>query len=141
MKMIELLAKIANNEVEDGAIIKFVDRCDEVVHLSYDGAFDAFYDIHGDQLGDYYEISKPFLNLDIEYIPPKNILYTIKLNIRGLKNICVNLNKATNEIVLGSNFDNQQFQAHFTKAEMQNIQSLREFLEDVTGKYELIKVY
>ena len=141
MKMVELLAKVAKGEIEDGAVIRYVNYRNEVVYYTYNDDEQTFYDKNRKTLNTRHEICASFLNLDAEYIPPQSIPYAIKLNIRGLKNIYVNLNKATNEIVLNDNFNNSQYQTHFSKAEMQNIQSLHEFLEDVAGKYEIFKTY
>ena len=52
----------------------------------------------------------------------------------------VNYQRLTGKIHLGSPGNTNFVQTSFTKSEMKSIKTVREFLEDMQGKYELIEV-
>ncbi|MCJ0598034.1 hypothetical protein MMJ46_12365, partial [Enterococcus cecorum] len=89
-------------------------------------------------------ITQPFLNLEVELIPPKEKKYLVKLHIKGLLNIRNYLNYYNDGIKqwieLGNDLVQGFYQTCFTKQELQSIKLVREFLEDMQGKYELIEV-
>ena len=83
-----------------------------------------------------------FLNFDVELIPPKEKKYLVKLNIRWLPQPFEYLNyfELGKCVMIDRETGNESYKTHFTKKELQSIQPVREFLEDLDGKYELIEV-
>lgn len=144
MKMIEVLNMMAKGEIKEGTKLKFVDSCNEIVSYIYDEEMNAFYDEAQYDLGSEGEICGPFLNKKVELIPPKEKKYLVKLHIKGLLNIRNYLNYYNDGIKqwieIGNNLVQGFYQTRFTKQEMQDIKLVREFLEDMEGKYELIEV-
>lgn len=143
MKMIEVLQKLANGEIKDQTTLKIYDP--HVLHTyTFEGKYNSFYSNtkYRRELGGYFKISGDFLNYEVELIPPKEKKYLVKLTIRGIndENTYLNRNRKRNVIFLSDNFEGQYSQTKFTKQEMQDIQPVREFLEDMEGKYELIEV-
>ena len=82
------------------------------------------------------------LNQEVELIPPKEKKYLVKFNMRGLDRGLAYLNytKLRNCVIIQGKVDCVTYKTHFTKSELQTIQPVREFLEDMEGKYELIEV-
>jgi hypothetical protein len=84
------------------------------------------------------------LNQEVKLIPPKEKKYFVKLNIRGLKEHFRYLNyykkNDIDGILIYTKTCSDIAKTNFTKSELQSIQLVREFLEDMEGKYELIEV-
>ncbi|CAI3391007.1 hypothetical protein CIRMBP1196_02242 [Enterococcus cecorum] len=142
MKMIEVLIKLANGEIKDGSILKIVDEYDELYRYEYYNPYRGFKNEVDDRIEDHFFLDKDFLNLEVELIPPKPKKYLVKLNIRGLKGHFRYLNyyKKNDSIEINSKRCTDSAKTHFTKDELQSIQPVREFLEDMEGKYELVEV-
>ncbi|MDZ5548442.1 hypothetical protein [Enterococcus cecorum] len=143
MKMIEVLQKVANGEIKDQTTLKIYDH--HVLHTyTFEGKYNSFYSNtkYRRELGGYFKISGDFLNYEVELIPPKEKKYLVKVNIKGLiKGLTVlNYQRLTGKIHLGSPGDTNFVKTSFTKSEMQSIKLVREFLDDMQGKYELIEV-
>lgn len=143
MKMIEVLQKVANGEIKDQTTLKIYDP--HVLHTyTFEGKYNSFYSNtkYRRELGGYFKISGDFLNYEVELIPPKEKKYLVKVNIKGLiKELTVlNYQRLTGKIHLGSPGDTNFVKTSFTKSEMQSIKLVREFLDDMQGKYELIEV-
>lgn len=145
MKMIEVLDLMAKGEIKEGTILKFVDSCNEIVSYIYDEEMNAFYDEAQYDLGSEGEICGPFLNKKVELIPPKEKKYLVKFNMRGLRSdideFCyLNYVKKYEYVDVDDKTQTVSHKTRFTKQELQSIQPVREFLEDMQGKYELIGV-
>lgn len=134
MKIIEVLNMIAKGEIEKGT--KFI-------------LGDNLYIFNGDRFkaGNFYLGGRIFLNArdlnrEVDLILPKPKKYLIKLTIKGIndENTYLNLNRKRNTLFLSDNYEGQYYQRKFTTQEMQDIQLVRELLEDMEGKYELIGV-
>lgn len=143
MKMIEVLIKLANGEIKDQTTLKIYDP--HALHTyTFEGKYNSFYSNtkYRRELGGYFKISGDFLNYEVELIPPKPKKYLVKLNIRGLLEHFAYLNYCENSgrVNLHDKDDYGIYKTQFTKQEMQDIQLVREFLEDMQGKYELIEV-
>ena len=140
MKMIDVLNMMAEGNLKEGTILKFVDSCNEIVSYMYDEEMNAFYDEAQYDLGSEGEICGPFLNKKIELIQPKK--YLVKLNIRWLPQPFEYLNyfELGKCVMIDRETGNESYKTQFTKQELQSIQPVREFLEDMEGKYELIEV-
>ena len=85
-----------------------------------------------------------FLNFEIDLIPPEEKKYWIKFNMRGLMDgreyLNLDYDKRGYECIhLNSKYETSSIQTRFTKSELQSIKAVREFLEDMEGKYELIE--
>lgn len=145
MKMIEVLDLMAKGEIKEGTILKFVDSCNEIVSYIYDEEMNAFYDEAQYDLGSEGEICGPFLNKKVELIPPKEKKYLVKFNMRWLRSDIgetryLNYVKKYEYVHIAGKAQNLSHKTQFTKQELQSIQPVREFLEDMEGKYELIEV-
>lgn len=144
MKMIEVLNMMAEGTLKEGTMLEFVDSCNEIVSYIYDEEMNAFYDEAQYDLGSEGEICGPFLNKKVELIPPKEKKYLVKFNMRGWKECFRYLNYYEKNESIELNTKSCGYgdfaKTHFTKQEMQDIQLVREFLEDMEGKYTLIEV-
>ena len=149
MKMIEVLQKVANDEIKDQTILDVYDHTGDIYTYTFDEEFKAFYDEYDNEMAGDFEISNKFLNYEVDLIPPKEKKYLIKLNVKWLKSSFSHVNyvnRGTDQYVLIGDSENLGssdfgcYQTRFTKAELQSIQPVREFLEDMEGKYELIEV-
>ena len=147
--MIDVLIKLANDEIKDKMILDVYDHTGDIYTYTFDEKFKAFYDECEDELGGDFEISNKFLNYEVELITPKEKKYLIMLNARNLKpnNSFVNyfIDGFNQYVILGTKADFRSeklgfYQTKFTEKELQSIQPAREFLEDMAGKYELIGV-
>lgn len=82
------------------------------------------------------------LNIEVDLILPKPKKYLVKFNMRGLKENEMYLNYQTENdyVQIADKKQNLSYKTHFTKSELQSIKLVREFLEDMEGKYQLIEV-
>ena len=142
LKMIDVLVKQANKEIGHGTILKTIDEKLFGKRTTFEFKFieDNFYHEEGLTLEDLYSFDTDFLNSEVELILQEEKEYLIKVNVRGLAP-CEYLNylKPVKGIVLSDRAQNGSYKTHFTKKEMQEIKPVREFLEDMEGKYQLIE--
>ena len=145
MKMIEVLVKQANKEIGDGTILRILDEklFGKRTRTTFEFKFieDNFYHEEGFTLEDLYSFDTDFLNSEVELIPQEKKKYLIKVNVRGLAASCEYLNylKPVKGIVLSGRSQSNGYKTRFTKKEMQDIKQVREFLQDMEGKYQLIE--
>ncbi|CAI3252810.1 hypothetical protein CIRMBP1284_01832 [Enterococcus cecorum] len=134
MKLIEVLQKVANGEIEKGT--KFI-------------LGDNLYIFNRDRFraGNFYLDGRIFLNArdlnrEVDLIPPKEKKYLVKFNMRWWieRFSYLNYYEKNESIELNTKQSSVFCKASFTKDELQSIQPVREFLEDMEGKYELIEV-
>lgn len=143
MKMIDVMIKLANGWIEDQTTLKI---CDPHVSHTYtfEGKYNSFYSNtkYRRELGGHFKTSGDFLNYEVELIPPKEKKYLVKFNMRGLRNgrEYLNYDEHSGYVSLNNKCETSSIQARFTKKELQSIQQVHEFLEDMKGKYELIEV-
>ena len=142
MKMIDVLNMMAKGEIKDQTILDVYDHTGDIYTYTFDEEFKAFYDEYDNEMAGDFEISNKFLNYEVELIPPKPKKYLIKLTIKGINNENTYLNRSRkkNVIFLSDSFEGQYTQTKFTKQEMQGIKPVKEFLDDMKGKFELIEV-
>lgn len=146
MKMIDVLNMMAKGEIKEGSKLKiggntysYIDTyTDDDGYCSFvneEGYSDTF-------LEDEEMITQSFLNSDVDLIPPKEKKYLVKFNMRGLNEYFTYLNysKLRNCVMIDNKSEDEIHKIHFTKSELQSIQPVREFLEDMQGKFELIEV-
>lgn len=145
MKMIEVLNMIAEGKIKEGTklviggnVYSYIDTytCDSgCSFVNEEGYSDTF--LEKEEM-----ITQPFLNLEVELIEPKPKKYLVKFNMRGLKEPFRYLNYIENDEFVHIN-DKRGItfaKNSFTKDELQSIQLVKEFLEDMEGKFELIEV-
>lgn len=143
MKMIDVMIKLANGWIEDQTTLKIYDH--HVSHTyTFERKYNSFYSNtkYRRELGGHFKTSGDFLNYEVELIPPKEKKYLIKVNVQGLHEDFSYLNyfEEKNQITIYEKDTYEIYKIHFTKSEMQSIKPVREFLEDMEGKYELIEV-
>ena len=143
LKMIDVLVKQANKEIGHETILRILDEGLFGKRPTFEFKFieDNFYHEEGSTLEDLYSFDTDFLNSEVELILQEEKEYLIKVNVRGLAP-CEYLNylKPAESVVLSDRAQNGSYKTHFTKKEMESIKPVREFLEDMEGKYQLIEV-
>ncbi|CAI3487133.1 hypothetical protein CIRMBP1229_02228 [Enterococcus cecorum] len=144
MKMIEVLQLISEGKIKDQTTLEIYDPIDKLYTYTFNGKFKAFYSNtkYSEELSCYFKLNEDFLNFDVELIPPKEKKYLVKFNMRGLKENYRYLNYIESDECAHINDKRCTTidKTKFTKDELQSIQPVREFLEDMEGKYELIEV-
>lgn len=141
MKLIEVLQKVAEGKIKKGT--KFI-------------LGDNLFIFNGDRFkaGNFYLGGRIFLNArdlnrEVDLIPPKPKKYLIKLNAKWLKSSLSHVNyvnRGTGQYVIigdGENLGSTDFgcyQTQFTEKEMESIKPVKEFLDDMQGKYMLVEV-
>lgn len=137
MEMINVLKLMAKGKIKEGTKLEFDG-------YEYEFSEDHFEDGLGNWLEDIHEISASFLNLEVDLIP-KEKKYLVKFNMRGLRNDinefcylnyveryeCVDIDDKTQTV---------SHKTMFTKQELKSIKPVKEFLEDLQGKFKLIEV-
>lgn len=144
MKMIDVMIKLANGEIKDQTILKIYDHAGTLYPYTFEGKYNSFYSNtkYRRELGGHFKTSGDFLNYEVELIPPKEKKYLVKFNMRGLRNgrEYLNYDEHGGYVSLNNKCETSSIQARFTKKELQGIQQVHEFLDDMKGKYELIEV-
>ena len=145
MKMIEVFDLMAKGGIKECTKLKIGYKIYDYINDYTESDDCSFVNKENDGtnlLEDNELITKSFLNYDVELIPPKEKKYLVKFNMRGLRDERVYLNYTClkNYVELNSWVETTNLKTHFTKDELQSIQPVREFLEDVEGKYELVEV-
>ena len=128
MKMIDVFNMLAKDKIKERTILLF-DGC------QYRYVNNHFEDDSGHWLDNIHAITPYFLNQEVLMIFPKEKKYLIKV-----KNWYLTYDLDENNVVLATKRVAMFRKSHFTKSETQSIQPVREFLEDMQGKYELIEV-
>lgn len=135
MKIIDVLNMVAKGEIEKGTkfilndnLFIFNGRMFESNELTY--------------LENCIFLNEKDLNKEVDLIPPKPKKYLIKVNVHGLREDFAYLNyfERINRVMIHDKDDCGIYKTQFTKQEMQDIQLVREFLDDMQGKFELIEV-
>lgn len=131
MKMIEVLQKVANGEIKKGTWFVLGENS-----YTFNG---NVFRANQAQGGWGIPLSAHDLNKDINLIEPKKFL--VKVNIRGLQErfTYLNYDKNSEHVHLHDKYGVSSVQSEFTEDELQSIKPIREFLEDMQGKYELIE--
>lgn len=141
MKMIEVFDLMAKKEIKHETLLIVYSESVGYVY-KYDKLYRTFLNDDSKRMEEDFVFGDDFLNFDVKLIPPKEKKYLVKFNMRGLDNECKYLNYSSSRksVILNIKISNRAFQTHFTKSELQSIQLVREFLEDMQGKFELIEV-
>ena len=145
MKMIDVLVKQANKEIKEGTILKVTDEALFGKKSVFEFNKAHFCSEERLTVEELCLFDTDFLNSEVELIPPKEKKYLVKFNMRGLRSdideFCyLNYVKAYEYVDVDDKKQTVSHKTRFTKQELQSIQPVREFLEDMQGKYELIEV-
>lgn len=142
MKLIDVINKWANNEIENETKLIVYDEAGRRYDYIFDARSDEFYDKYGNTLGGNPMMSIDYLTYEVKIIPPEEKKYLISVHIKGLirELTVINYHRLLGKISLDSPSDTNFVQTSFTKSEMQSIEPIREFLDDMKGKYTFIEV-
>ena len=140
--MIDVLVKLANGEIKDGTLLKIVDEKYDAKQSAFEFSGGYFYHEEDFSLEGLYSFDFDFFNREVELIPPKEKKYLVKFNMRGLQERFTYLNYGENSryVHLHDKYGASSVQTEFTEDELQSIQPVKEFLDDMQGKFELIEV-
>lgn len=144
MKLIDVFVKQASKEIKEGTVLRVPDEGlfgkKSVFEFEFYGG--SFYGEEMSSVEELYPLDTDFLNREVELIPPKEKKYLIKVNVRGLIKPYgyLNYSKEKGGVVLSTEISNFDYKTHFTQEEMRSIKPVREFLEDMEHRHELIEV-
>lgn len=143
MKLIDVFVKQANKEIKEGTILRVPDGelFGKKSVFEFEFHEGSFYGEEMLSVEELYPLDTDFLNREVELIPQEEKEYLIKVNVRGLPVSCEYLNylKPVKGVVLSGRSQSNGYKTRFTKKEMQDIKQVREFLEDMEGKYQIIE--
>ena len=143
MKMINVFKLMADNVIKDKTeIVIYYDS--EAYVYKYHKLYQTFLNEDSKRMEEEFVFGVDFLNFEVDLIPPEEKKYWIKFNMRGLRDGREYLNLAYDKrgyecVHLNSKYETSSIQTRFTKSELQSIKAVREFLEDMNGKYELVE--
>lgn len=142
MKLIDVVNKWVNNEIENETKLVVYDEAGRRYVYTFDARSDEFYDKYGNTLSANPMMSIDYLTYEVKIVPPEEKKYLISVHIKGLirELTVINYHRLLGKIVLGSVGDTNFVQTSFTKSEMQSIEPIRAFLDDMKGKYTFIEV-
>lgn len=147
MKMIDVLGKLANGEIKDKSTL-LVESGEETFEYVYYERHQVFRGRCCSTLEDDFGIDKNFLNLEVELVEPKEKKYLIVLKARGVRHVYNYVHYCRDEYLQWIEFGGTEFDGEcegisrkvvFTKKEMQEIDLLKMFLEDMGGTLELVE--
>ena len=141
MKMIEVFDLMAKKGIEhETQLIVYYESVGYV--YKYHKLYRTFLNDDSKRMEEDFVFGDDFLNFDVKLIPPKEKKYLVKFNMRGWieRFSYLNYDEKNESIELNTKQSRVFCKASFTKSELQSIQPVREFLEDMEGKYELIEV-
>lgn len=78
MKMIDVIVKLANGEIEDQTVLKIYDPMGKVNTYTFNGETKTFYNGYMELY--FFKLDDKFLNFDVKLIPPKSKKYYLRLN-------------------------------------------------------------
>ena len=90
MKVIDVLIKLANDEIKDGTELEVHDSIGRILKYTFYEKLKAFRDKRFDGMDRVFSINNSFLNLEVELIPPKPKKYYLRLD---KDDICSYINK------------------------------------------------
>ena len=135
MRMIDVLNMMAEGKIKEGTKIILNDD----LHFIFNGrVFES--DLY--LLENCMFLKEEDLNQEVELIPPKEKKYRVRFEFLGSskKGSFLSWEKCPYGVFLSIQEGTGDIKTHFTKSELQSIQPVREFLEDMEGKYTLIEV-
>lgn len=151
LKMHEVITWMAQGRIKDGAVLCIIKSADNIEKYTYkaikkDGVDNSFFLSEHNIKLDLNNFSNiDLLNKSVSLTNPRETEYFIKVNIAGMPEEKTYLNyyyidDNNNELSLGLKDISIFIKSTFTMSDMEGIKDVREFLEDMKGKYELIEV-
>ena len=140
MKMIEVFDLMAKKEIkhETQLIIHYDSACRS---FRYHKLYQTFLNDNYERMEEEFVFGGDFLNFEVELIPPKEKKYLVnfKLLRSSKEGSFLSWEKCHYGVFLSIQEGTGDIKTHFTKSELQSIQPVKEFLEDMEGKYELVE--
>lgn len=129
-----------NKKIKKGTTLIIVTPSGKEFEYEYDNW--SFVDDYARGINYMLDINVDTLQYEVRLVEQKEKEYLIKINVRGLKEDEIYLKYYTslNVVDLNAATQTRYAKSHFTKSEMQSIKPVKEFLEDMEDKYELIEV-
>lgn len=122
MKMIDVLIKIANDEIKDKTVLEIYDPRGRLYTYTFNGEKSYFF-----------KLENKFLNFEVRLIPPKPKKYYLKLNKDNIFSY-VNLNRH-NSYELSTKDERLGYKTKFTQEEIDDNEFLK-FVEQYGVKEE-----
>lgn len=144
MKMIEVFDLMAKKGIEhETQLIIYYESVGYV--YKYHKLYQTFLNDDFKRMEEDFVFGDDFLNFDVELIPPKEKKYLVKFNMRWLRSDIgetryLNYVKKYEYVHISGKIQTLYNKTQFTKQELKSIQPVREFLEDMKGRYELVEV-
>lgn len=138
MKIIDVFNLMAKDEIKNGTEIVFYYDFEAYVY-KYHKLYQTFLNDDFKRMEEEFIFGGDFLNYNVKLISPEEKKYLIKLSVRGIVDTYLNCRRNTGILFLSDSSEGQYFQTRFTEKEMQDIKQVREFLQDMEGKYQLIE--
>lgn len=150
LKMYELVALMAKGEIKNGAKLyitdKMLDEVEEYVYKEVKTDYfnnSYFVNKYNTKLDERYFSDINYLNESVSIINPNEIKYYIKVNMDGLaeRKSYLNYTDYPDGCELSLNIKDKGLfiKTTFTMSEMEEYKEVREFLDDMEGRYELIE--
>lgn len=146
MKMIDVINMMAKGEIKKGTKLIIVTPKGKEYEYEYDIDIPIgncfFVDDYDRRIRCWFDITVDTLQYEVRLIEQKEKRYLVKFNMRGMKENYRYLNYIESDECAHINDKRCTtiIKTHFTKSELQSIKPVREFLEDMENKYELIEV-
>ena len=140
MKMIDILNLMAEGKIKNDAKLIAITDSDDYEYR-YSEGYHRFFNKYSNVMEDDFYLDEDFLNIEVELTQPKPKKYLIKVNVHGLHEDFAYLNyfERINRLSLHDKDDYGIYKTHFTKDELKSIKPVKEFLDDMQGKFELIE--
>lgn len=146
MKLIDVFNLMAKDKIKKGT--KLIIITPKGKEYEYEYAINILYG-HWSFVDDYdrgisyrFNITVDTLQCEAKLIEQEDKKYLVKFNMHGLRNgrEYLNYDKRGGHVNLNDKCETSSIQTRFTKKELREIKQVREFLEDMKEKYELIEV-
>lgn len=146
MKLIDAINMMTEGKIKEGTKLIIVTPNGREYEYKYDVYINndnwSFVDDYDRSISYMFDITVDTLQYEVRLIEQKEKKYLVKFNMRGLQENEMYLNYQTKNdyVFIYTTQQSLVYKTHFTKSELKSIKSVKEFLEDMEGKYELIGV-
>lgn len=142
MKLIDVFNMMAEDKIKKGTELIIITPSGEEYKYEYAIGHWSFVDDYDRGIGYRLDATANMLQYEVKLIEQKEKKYLVKFNMRWLRNgrEYLNYDKRGGYVILNDKYETSSIQVGFTKKELQDIQQVHEFLEDMEGKYELIEI-
>jgi hypothetical protein len=137
MRIIDVLIKLANDEIKDGTELKVHDSIGRILKYTFCEKLKVFRDKRFDGMDRVFSINNSFLNLEVELIPPKPKKYQLRLyEDDDLSYVTRSSYDNDFNYDLGDENEIMEFKTKFTQEEIDNDKFLK-FIEQHGIKEEV----